>query len=58
MKNIHYALDGDQFVLYQDGAPLTTPHGVVITTTNEELAQKLVEELQVHHYRYCLKVHH
>jgi hypothetical protein len=65
MKNIHYALDGDQFVLYQDGAPLTTPHGVVITTTNEELAQKLVEELQAgksytsaaallaYHYTYC-----
>lgn len=65
MKNIHYALDGDQFVLYQDGAPLTTPHGVVITTTNEALAQKLVEELQAgksytsaaallaYHYTYC-----
>lgn len=65
MKNIHYAPDGDQFVLYQDGAPLTTPHGVVITTTNEELAQKLVEELQAgksytsaaallaYHYTYC-----
>ena len=65
MKNIHYALNGDQFVLYQDGAPLTTPHGVVITTTNEALAQKLVEELQAgksytsaaallaYHYTYC-----
>lgn len=65
MKNIHYALDGDQFVLYQDGAPLTTPHGVVITTTKEALAQKLVEELQAgksytsaaallaYHYTYC-----
>ena len=65
MKNIHYALDGDQFVLYQDGAPLTTPHGVVITTTNEALAKKLVEELQAgksytsaaallaYHYTYC-----
>lgn len=65
MKNIHYALDGDQFVLYQDGAPLTNPHGVVITTTSEELAQKLVEELQAgksytsaaallaYHYTYC-----
>lgn len=65
MKNITYIHDGDTFVLHQDGAPLTNPHGVVITTTSEELAQKLVEELQsgksytsaaallAYHYTYC-----
>lgn len=65
MKDITYIHDGDTFVLHQDGAPLTNPHGVVITTTSEELAQKLVEELQAgksytsaaallaYHYTYC-----
>jgi hypothetical protein len=65
MKNITYIHDGDTFVLHQDGAPLTNPHGVVITTTSEELAQKLVEELKegksytsasallAYHYTYC-----
>jgi hypothetical protein len=65
MKNITYIHDGDTFVLHQDGTPLTNPHGVVIATTSEELAQKLVEELKegksytsasallAYHYTYC-----
>ena len=65
MKNITYIHDGDTFVLYQDGSPLTNPYGVVIATTSEELAQKLVEELKegksytsasallAYHYTYC-----
>lgn len=65
MSNYHYAQDGDLFVLYQDNAPLTTPDGIGITTTHEELAQKLVAELQqgktytsaaallAYHYTYC-----
>ena len=65
MAEYIYKQEGDKFVLYADGAPLTNPDNVVITTSNEKLAKDLVAELKAgrsytspaslldYHYTYC-----
>ncbi len=65
MAEYIYKQEGDKFVLYEDGAPLTNPDNVVIATSDEDLAKELVAELKAekgytspaslltYHYTYC-----
>ena len=65
MAEYIYKQEGDKFVLYENGAPLTNPDNVVIATSNEDLAKELVAELKAekgytspaslltYHYTYC-----
>ena len=65
MAEYIYKQEGDKFVLYEDGAPLTNPDNVVIATSDEALAKELVAELKAekgytspaslltYHYTYC-----
>ena len=65
MAEYTYKNEGDRFVLYENDKPLTNPDGVVIVTSNEELAEDLVAELKegkdytspssllAFHYTYC-----
>ncbi len=65
MAEFNYKLEDGKYTLYKDGKPLTNPHGIVITTDNEELAKKMEEALKkrkgytspksilTYHYTYC-----
>ena len=65
MTEFNHKLEDGKYTLYKDGKPLTNPHGVVITTDNEELAKKIEEALKkrkgytspksilTYHYTYC-----
>lgn len=65
MAEFNYKLEDGKYTLYKDGKPLTNPHGVVITTDNEELAKKIEETLKkrkgytspksilTYHYTFC-----
>ena len=46
MAEFNYKLEDGKYTLYKDGKPLTNPHGIVITTDNEELAKKMEEALK------------
>jgi len=46
MAKYTYKQENNKYTLYKDGKPLTNPHGVVITTDNEELAKKMEEALK------------
>jgi hypothetical protein len=43
MAKYTYKQENNKYVFYKDGKPLTNPHGIVITTDNEELAKKMEE---------------
>ena len=65
MAEFNYKLEDGKYTLYKDGKPLTNPHGIVITTDNEELAKKMEEALKkrkgytspksilTYHYTFC-----
>jgi hypothetical protein len=65
MAEFNYKLEDGKYTLYKDGKLLTNPHGIVITTDNEELAKKMEEALKkrkgytspksilTYHYTYC-----
>ena len=40
MAEFNYKLEDGKYTLYKDGKPLTNPHGVVITTDNEDLLRR------------------
>ena len=46
MAKYTYKQENNKYVVYKDGKPLTNPHGIVITTDNEELAKKMEEALK------------
>ena len=46
MAEFNYKLADGKYTLYKDEKPLTNPHGIVITTDNEELAKKIEEALK------------
>ena len=46
MAEFNYKLEDGKYTLYKDGKTLTNPHGIVITTDNEELAKKMEEALK------------
>ena len=46
MAEFNYKLEDGKYVFYKDGKPLMNPHGIVITTDNEELAKKMEEALK------------
>ncbi len=71
MAEYKYQLENNEYVLYEDGKVMTTPHGAVIKTEDEDLAKELIEELEAgkgfispsslltYHYTYCnLKEQH
>ena len=65
MASYNYKLEDGIYTLYKDEKPLTNPHGIVITTDNEGLAEKMEEALKkrkgytspksilTYHYTYC-----
>ena len=65
MAEYKYQLENNEYFLYEDGKMMTTPHGAVIKTENENLAKELIEELDAgkgftspsslltYHYTYC-----
>ena len=65
MAKYTYKQENNKYVFYKDEKPLTNPHGIVITTDNEELAKKMEEALKkrkgyispksilTYHYTYC-----
>ena len=44
MAKYTYKQENNKYVFYKDEKPLTNPHGIVITTDNEELAKKMDEK--------------
>ena len=46
MAEFNYKLEDGKYVFYKDGKPLMNPHGIVITTDNEELAKNMEEALK------------
>lgn len=65
MADYTYKLENDEYVFYEDGEVLKTPHNAVIKTTNEKLAHLLLTNLEhfadyssptsllTYHYTYC-----
>ena len=65
MTDYTYKSENGKYVLYEDGKPLMNPTGVLVTTTDEELAKVLIGELKAdkgynspaslltYHYSYC-----
>ena len=65
MAKYTYKLENDEYVFYEDGEVLKTPHNAVIKTSNEKLADLLLTNLEhfpnytsptsilTYHYTYC-----
>lgn len=65
MADYKYQLENDEYVFYEDGEVLKTPHDAVVKTTNEDLAKQLLKNLEnnpdytsptsllTYHYAYC-----
>lgn len=65
MANYTYKKENNEYVFYEDGEVLKTPHNAIIKTTNEKLADLLLTNLEhfadyssptsllTYHYTYC-----
>lgn len=65
MADYTYKIENDEYVFYEDGEVLKTPHDAVVKTNNEDLAKQLLKNLEnnpdytsptsllTYHYAYC-----
>lgn len=65
MANYTYKFENDEYIFYEDGEVLKTPHDAVIKTTNEDFAKLLIKCLEhfadfssptsllTYHYTFC-----